>query len=156
MLHKGIEHGEVDGTGKKIGVVYTCWNAAYIDVLRERVTRALCDHGVSPEDIVTRAVPGAFELARGAQELLETYSLDAIVCLGVLIKGETMHFEYIADATAQGIMRVGLDAQTPVIFGVLTCLNEQQVLARIDAEGQDHGYEWGKSALMMCQARTQE
>ncbi|OHF01096.1 6,7-dimethyl-8-ribityllumazine synthase, partial [Colletotrichum orchidophilum] len=74
---------------------------------------------------------------------------DAIIAVGVLIKGETMHFEYIADAVSHGLMRVGLDTGVPVIFGVLTVLNDEQAQARagLTAGGHNHGEDWGLAAV---------
>ncbi|KAG0294312.1 hypothetical protein BGZ98_001811 [Dissophora globulifera] len=81
-------------------------------------------------------------------------AFDAVICIGVLIKGSTMHFEYICEAVSQGIMRVGLDSGLPVIFGVLTCLNEEQALSRagMDAagKGHNHGLDWGSGAVEMA------
>jgi 6,7-dimethyl-8-ribityllumazine synthase len=78
-----------------------------------------------------------------------TTPFDAVIAIGVLIKGETMHFEYIADAVTHGLMRVQLDAGVPVIFGVLTVLNEEQGLARAgQGKGShNHGEDWGKAAV---------
>ncbi|KAI1096069.1 6,7-dimethyl-8-ribityllumazine synthase [Rostrohypoxylon terebratum] len=78
-----------------------------------------------------------------------TQPFDAIVAIGVLIKGETMHFEYIADAVSQGLMRVGLDLGIPVIFGVLTVLDETQAKARagLTPDGHNHGEDWGSAAV---------
>ncbi|KAF9436397.1 hypothetical protein BGZ76_004092 [Entomortierella beljakovae] len=81
-------------------------------------------------------------------------AFDAVICIGVLIKGSTMHFEYICEAVTQGIMRVGLDSGLPVIFGVLTCLNEEQALNRAgldkDGKGHNHGLDWGSGAVEMA------
>ncbi|KAG0045852.1 hypothetical protein BGZ83_008933 [Gryganskiella cystojenkinii] len=81
-------------------------------------------------------------------------AFDAVICIGVLIKGSTMHFEYICDAVSQGIMRVGLDSGVPVIFGVLTCLNEEQALSRAGMDkagkGHNHGIDWGQGAVEMA------
>ncbi|KAF9926904.1 hypothetical protein BGZ75_007956 [Mortierella antarctica] len=81
-------------------------------------------------------------------------AFDAVICIGVLIKGSTMHFEYICDAVSQGIMRVGLDSGVPVIFGVLTCLNEEQALSRAGMDsagkGHNHGLDWGSGAVEMA------
>ena len=76
-------------------------------------------------------------------------SFDAIVAIGVLIKGETMHFEYIADAVSHGLMKVQLDQGVPVIFGLLTVLNEEQAMARagLDGKGHCHGEDWGAAAV---------
>ncbi|KAF8940110.1 6,7-dimetjyl-8-ribityllumazine synthase [Dissophora ornata] len=81
-------------------------------------------------------------------------AFDAVICIGVLIKGSTMHFEYICEAVTQGIMRVGLDSGLPVIFGVLTCLTEDQALSRAgmdkDGKGHNHGLDWGSGAVEMA------
>ncbi|KAG0000929.1 hypothetical protein BGZ79_005302 [Entomortierella chlamydospora] len=81
-------------------------------------------------------------------------AFDAVICIGVLIKGSTMHFEYICEAVTQGIMRVGLDSGLPVIFGVLTCLNEEQALSRAgmdkEGKGHNHGLDWGSGAVEMA------
>ncbi|KAH8925189.1 6,7-dimethyl-8-ribityllumazine synthase-like protein [Atractiella rhizophila] len=81
-----------------------------------------------------------------------TCPFSAVIAIGVLIKGSTMHFEYIADAVSQGLMRVQLDSGVPVIFGVLTCLNDEQALQRAGVkgswgEGHNHGIDWGKAAV---------
>ena len=75
---------------------------------------------------------------------------DAVIAIGVLIKGETMHFEYIADTVSQGLMRVGLDTGVPVIFGLLTVLNENQAMARagmVEGEMHNHAFDWGNAAV---------
>ncbi|KAI1317844.1 hypothetical protein EDD11_007646 [Mortierella claussenii] len=81
-------------------------------------------------------------------------AFDAVICIGVLIKGSTMHFEYICEAVSQGLMRVGLDSGLPVIFGVLTCLNEEQALSRAGMDkagkGHNHGLDWGSGAVEMA------
>ena len=78
-----------------------------------------------------------------------TAPFDAIIAIGVLIKGETMHFEYIADAVSHGLMRVQLDSGVPVVFGLLTVLSEEQALARagVDGKGHCHGEDWGSAAV---------
>lgn len=84
-----------------------------------------------------------------------TGPFDALIAIGVLIKGETMHFEYIADSVSQGLMRVGLDTGVPVIFGVLTVLNDEQAKARagLTANGHNHGEDWGLAAVEMAVKR---
>jgi 6,7-dimethyl-8-ribityllumazine synthase len=80
----------------------------------------------------------------------ETVAFDAVIAIGVLIKGETMHFEYIAEAVSIGLMRVGLDTNVPVIFGVLTVLTEEQAMARagmIQGQMHNHAYDWGSAAV---------
>ncbi|KAF9158904.1 hypothetical protein DFQ27_000264 [Actinomortierella ambigua] len=85
-------------------------------------------------------------------------AFDAVICIGVLIKGSTMHFEYICEAVTQGIMRVGLDTGIPVVFGVLTCLTEEQALNRagMDGKGHNHGEDWGTGAVEMALLNTRQ
>jgi 6,7-dimethyl-8-ribityllumazine synthase len=86
-------------------------------------------------------------------------TVDAIICTGVLIKGETLHFEYISDAVTKGIMDVNLGTMTPVIYGVLNCLNEEQVVKRSQNNpsvgGHNHGEDWGKTAVEMAIMRNE-
>ena len=116
------------------------------------VNESLTSCGVQPSNVFTTYVPGSFELPVTAKLLAMSKRVDVIVCLGCLIKGDTMHFEYIADATAQGIMKVSLDTNLPVLFGVLTVLNKEQALSRSSGEGNE-GLSWGTSAVEMGLAR---
>jgi 6,7-dimethyl-8-ribityllumazine synthase len=97
--------------------------------------------GSSTTDLSSLATPGADSPASGP--------FDAIIAIGVLIKGETMHFEYISDAVSQGLMRVQLDTGVPVIFGVLTVLDDEQAKARagITVGSHNHGEDWGLAAV---------
>ncbi len=109
-----------------------------------------CD--VKPSNVFTIFVPGAFELPITARLLAASKRVDVIVCLGCLDKGETMHFEYIAEAVANGIMQVALESYVPCIFGVLTVLNKGQAIARSTGTGNE-GLGWGKAALEIRLAR---
>ena len=142
---KGITFGQLNGGGKRVGIVATMWNRVLVDRLVEECVRGLKDAGVEGDAVVIERVPGAFELPRGAKMLIDGGLVDAVVCIGVLVKGETMHFEYISDAVSRGIMGLNLQTDIPVIYGVLNCLSEEQVGARIK-----HGYEWGMSAVHMA------
>jgi len=86
--------------------------------------------GAKKSHIVRRNVPGSFELPLGAQWMAEDKGIDAVICLGCVIQGETPHFDYICQAVAHGIMKVGLKTNKPVAFGVLTTLNKRQALER--------------------------
>ena len=147
-MSKGITFEKLNGEGLKIGVVAARWNEEYTSSLRADCVRALRDTGVSDEDIVVSEVPGSFEVVLGAKYLLDQ-GVDAVVAIGCLIKGETMHFEYICDVVSTGLMQLGTDIGKPVIFGVLTCLTEEQ--ARVRSIGEhNHGYGWGQSAVEMA------
>ncbi len=121
-----------------------------------------------PLQLPVLQVPGAYELPMGAQLAIGHAGrmrrpFDAVICLGCLIKGDTMHFEYIADAVSQGIMRVGLDTGVPVIFGVLTVLTLEQALVRagLGKDGapetghHNHGIEWAQTALKLAAMRRE-
>lgn len=156
-MNKGITHKEADGGGLKIGITVSRWNEKYTSKLLERCRKALLDSGVSEENINIIQVPGSYELPFAAKHLIESVQVDVVVCLGCLIKGSTMHFEYIAEAVSQGIMNLNLNSGTPVIFGVLTCLDEEQAEERVSEEGKDHGYEWGVSAVemgLLCKSKV--
>lgn len=109
------------------------------------------------ENIFIKEVPGAYELPYAAKLLAMSGTVDAIICAGVLIKGDTYHFEYISEAVAKGIMQVNLATNTPVIYGVLNCLDEAQVAKRSsnDNGGHNHGEDWGKTAVEMAIMRRE-
>lgn len=115
--------------------------------------QALLACHVKESDIVVVDVPGSYELPFGASCLIKgEQPVDAVICVGCLIKGETMHFEYICEAVSQGVMKLGLESGVPVIFGVLTCLNEKQALARagLGEHSHNHGSDWGTTAVEMA------
>ncbi len=112
---------------------------------------ALREAGVLEGDIVTFAVPGAYELAQAAQRVAEVERWDAVVCLGCLIRGETPHFEYIATAAAEGIMRAAQATGVPIAFGVLTTNTAEEALARAGDGPANKGRESATAALEMAQ-----
>jgi 6,7-dimethyl-8-ribityllumazine synthase len=137
--------GEVDGSGLRVGVVATRWHPHIADTLLGRAEAALADCGIT--DTVTVRVPGAVELPVVVQQLARDF--DAVVALGVVIKGGTPHFEYVCDAVTAGLTRVALDEGTPVGNGVLTCDTEGQALDRSGRPGahEDKGYDAAMAAV---------
>lgn len=105
--------------------------------------------GPSATDLLASSTPDLTSLPGGSST--SSGAFDAIIAIGVLIKGETMHFEYIAESTCQGLMRVQLDTGVPVILGVLTVLTDDQAKARagVDGKGHNHGEDWGLAAVEM-------
>mmetsp|Transcript_77357 Transcript_77357/g.160803 ORF Transcript_77357/g.160803 Transcript_77357/m.160803 type:complete len:176 (+) Transcript_77357:83-610(+) len=140
---RGLDLPELDGTGLKVAIVSARWNKPVCEALVNAAKEAMGT--VKVQDITVEYVAGAYELPFAAQVLLATKKYDGVICIGCLIKGETMHFEYICEAVSQGIMRLNLDWKTPVIYGVLTVLNEEQAKARAGLAGDGHnsGKEWG-------------
>lgn len=145
---KGITFEKLDGSDLRIGIVTARWNAEHTNALLEGCKSALLDSGVKEDNIVVQDVPGAFELLYGAANMIDR-EVDAVVVIGALIKGETMHFEYIAEAVSQGVMKLNIESTIPVIFGVLTCLTEEQVRARCKGDN-NHGDSWGRTAVEMA------
>ncbi|MDA8203586.1 MAG: 6,7-dimethyl-8-ribityllumazine synthase [Chloroflexi bacterium] len=139
MTGSGVARGapagdDPDGRGLRIGIVAARFNAEIVEVLVETARDELRRLGVRSEDVVLLRVPGAFELPIAARALLRSAAPpDAVICLGAVIQGETRHFDFVAGAAADGILRVGLDSGRPVIFGVLTTNTLAQ--ARDRAEG---------------------
>jgi 6,7-dimethyl-8-ribityllumazine synthase len=130
----------------KLGIVATRWNAKITDVLLERALAAAKAAGLEEEPTVVR-VAGAIELPVVAQALARNH--DAVVALGVVIRGGTPHFDYVCDSVTAGLTRVALDESTPVGNGVLTCDTEEQAIARSGGpdSAEDKGYEATVAAL---------
>ena len=130
----------------RVAVVAASWHEVVMAGLMAGAQRALADHKVEAPVVVR--VTGTFELAVVAGALAKE-GYDAIVALGVVIRGGTPHFEYVCRAATDGLTRVALDSGTPVGFGVLTCDDDDQALARAGLEGsvEDKGYEAASAAL---------
>ncbi len=125
-----------NGADFKIGIVVSEWNEKITLNLLKGAKKALLDNGVKEENIQVRFVPGAFELPLGCQFMCEKGEVDGVVAIGVVIQGETKHFDFVCDGATQGIKDVNLKYNTPVAFCVLTDNNEQQ---SIDRSGGIHG-----------------
>ncbi|HRH68943.1 MAG TPA: 6,7-dimethyl-8-ribityllumazine synthase [Flavobacteriales bacterium] len=138
------------GAGRRFALVVSEWNIAITDALRKGAKDTLLKHGVSNVDIVEAWVPGSFELASGAQFLLEKGGLHGVICLGSVVRGETPHFDFVCQGTTQGIMAVGLKFSVPVIFGVLTDDSMDQARARSGGKHGNKGIDCAVAALKMA------
>lgn len=136
----------IDCHDLRVAVVASSWHEQVMDGLIAGAQRALADHRVEAPVVVR--VTGAFELPVVALALANQ-GYDAVVALGVVIRGGTPHFDYVCNAATDGLTRVALDTQTPVGFGLLTCDTEQQALDRAGLEGsiEDKGYDSAAAAL---------
>jgi len=147
-----------DASGLRLAVVATTWHADITDVLVERALACAAEYGVLDATVLRAA--GAIELPVLVQELARTH--DAVVALGVVIRGGTPHFEYVCDAVTYGLIRVALDERTPIGNGVLTCDTIEQARERSGAPGsiEDKGAEATAAALhtalALAQLRNQE
>lgn len=128
--------------GLVVGIVQSSYNPKITDALLETCKKTLLDSNISAENIKVMKVPGAFEIPFVCQRLYETESPDVIIALGAIIKGETPHFDFIANACGQGIMNLSLKLNIPIIFGILTTNTLAQAEAR-----KDKGIEAALSAL---------
>jgi 6,7-dimethyl-8-ribityllumazine synthase len=134
----------LDISSKKFGIVVSEWNEQVTESLFSGAVETLLTHGAKKENIFRKNVPGSFELTLGAQWLAELEEIDAVICLGCVIQGETKHFDFICGAVAHGITNVALKYNKPVIFGVLTPNTLQQAL---DRSGGKHGNKGDEAAI---------
>jgi 6,7-dimethyl-8-ribityllumazine synthase len=125
-----------NGADFKVGIVVSEWNDTITNNLFEGAKQALLDNGVSESNILVRYVPGAFELPLASQFMLDNTDVDGVVAIGVVIQGETRHFDFVCQGATQGLMNVMLEYNSPVSFCLLTDNNIQQ---SIDRSGGVHG-----------------
>jgi 6,7-dimethyl-8-ribityllumazine synthase len=148
MSGNGTPKLAIDASGIKVSIVVTSWHEGITGGLLAGAERALKAAGNSDYKVIR--VPGAFELPLGAQLAIQN-GAEVVVALGVVIQGETPHFDYVCDAATSGLTRVQLDTSVPIGFGLLTVANEKQALDRAGLEGskEDKGAEAVEAAIMM-------
>jgi 6,7-dimethyl-8-ribityllumazine synthase len=135
------------GKGLRVGIVRARWNSHVVDRLADGVRRGLLSTGVLEPDIVEVSVPGSFEIPFGARVLATSGRVDAVVCIGTVVRGETTHYDIVAGECAAGIQQVQLSTGVPIGFGVLTVENEEQALARSQGDG---GHNVGEEAAWVA------
>jgi 6,7-dimethyl-8-ribityllumazine synthase len=136
-------------SGKKVAIVVSEWNTEITEALYEGAYSTLIEKGLKKENIIKKYVPGSFELSIGAQKMAAHKEIDAVICVGCVIRGETSHFDFICQAVATGITDVSLKYDKPVIFGVLTTENKQQAFDRAGGKHGNKGDEAGITAVKM-------
>ncbi len=129
---------------KVFAIVVAEWNTEVTGALYAGAVNTLVAHGALAHNIHTVSVPGSFELSLGAQKMAQKEEVDAVICLGCVIQGETRHFDFICQAVADGITNVSLKYDKPVIFGVLTPNNQAQAM---DRAGGKHGNKGDEAAI---------
>jgi 6,7-dimethyl-8-ribityllumazine synthase len=137
--------------GKLFGIVASRYHEELTKQLVENAVEALSSFGAKKDDVTTVWVPGAFEIPLAARAMLQQHSFDAVICLGIVVKGETMHDQYIAREVARGIAQLNQATGTPVIFGVLTVQSLEQAKARCGGDKGDKGTEAAETAVHMLQ-----
>lgn len=145
---KPIE-GKLIGTGKKFAIIQSKFNDFIGEGLLKAANDCLVKHGVNENNIDIIKVPGAFELASTADRLAAKKKYDAIICLGVIIRGATPHFDFVASATSNGISQVAQKHSLPVIFGVLTTDTIEQAIERAGTKFGNKGWDAALAALEM-------
>lgn len=133
-----------DVSGKTFAIVVSEWNTDVTHALYTGAYDTLLKYGAKEENIISTKVPGSFELSLGAQKMAQQKNIDAVICLGCVIQGETRHFDFICQAVADGITNVSLKYDKPVIFGVLTPNTQEQAM---DRAGGKHGNKGDEAAI---------
>ncbi|UTW66741.1 6,7-dimethyl-8-ribityllumazine synthase [bacterium SCSIO 12643] len=144
-----------NGNKYTIAIIRSEWNEDITQNLADGAESALLDNGVLEENIIRHDVPGAYELPLAAQWMANKPEIDAVVCIGTVIRGETSHFDFVSQAVSQGVKDVSLKTNKPIIFGVLTDDTKQQSIDRSGGILGNKGVEAGVTALKMLGLRDQ-
>lgn len=142
--------GAFDGRNLRVAVIASRFNETIARSLLEGAVDCLKRHGVTENDITVAWVPGAFELPAAAKRLAESGEVDAIVCVGAVIRGETAHFDYVAGHAAKGIGDAALATGIPIMFGVLTTDTVEQAANRAGGKMGNKGFEAALGAIEMA------
>ncbi len=144
-----VFEGNLDGKDCAIGIVVSKFNELVTSRLQAGAEEALQQLGVDLDKLHLLRVPGAFELPLAAKALTQSQQVDAVICLGAVIRGETAHFEYISEHASRGIGNVTLETGIPIIFGVLTTNTVEQAMERSESSERNKGAEAARSAVEM-------
>jgi 6,7-dimethyl-8-ribityllumazine synthase len=142
---------KINLSGRRFAIVVAEWNEEITEALYEGAHHALLTAGAKAKHIVRKTVPGSFELPLAAKWCADRKDIDAVICIGCVIQGDTPHFDYICQAVSHGIMKVGLDSGKPVAFGVLTTLNRKQALERAGGSLGNKGEEAAATVISMLE-----
>lgn len=155
-LLPGIEIDASDlSFAPRIGIAISQFNRPVVDLLERGCMEALDEAGLAPEQVTLVRVPGAFELPLVCQRLAQSGQFDAVIALGAVIRGETPHFDYVAEAVERGVLDTQLSFELPVIFGVLTTDTGEQAYQRARPEAGDKGGAAARAALEMISVLQQ-
>lgn len=146
--------GVPDARGLRFGIVVSDWNSDITGALLDGAVKTLRKHGVKKRDILVTRVPGSFELTAGARMMASEEKLNAVICLGCVIRGETPHFDFICQGVSYGITQLNIIYKIPIIFGVLTTLNIEQAAERAGGKLGNKGDEAAIAAIKMAALRV--
>ena len=142
--------GTFDARGRRFAIVAAQFNDVVVSKLLDGAVAAFRSHGIAEDDLIVVWVPGAFELPLTARRLAAAGLHDAVVCLGAVVRGETAHFDYVADVAASGIREASADTGIPVVFGVLTTDALDQAMARAGGDHGNKGWDAAVAGLEMA------
>jgi len=145
-----IYEGSFNAEGLKFAIVVSRFNHFIADKLLSGAMDAIYRHGGKEEDITVVRVPGSFEIPSVANKLVESGKYDAIICLGVLIRGDTPHFDYIASEVSKGIANIAINSGIPVLFGVITADTIEQAIERAGTKQGNKGFDTAMAAIEMA------
>ncbi len=135
--------------GMSFGIIVADWNDTYTYAMAQGAIDTLIAHGAEPGHIEVRHVPGSFELIYGTAKMVKEGHVDAVIAIGCVIRGDTPHFDYICQGTTQGLAELNSRGSVPVIYGLLTCDNEQQAADRTGGKLGNKGVECAVTAIKM-------
>ena len=153
-MAKYIE-GNLQAEGKKFGIIVSRFNSFIAEKLLEGAIDTLLRSGASDDDIDVVRVPGAYEIPLVALKMAKSGKYDAVICLGVIIRGATPHFDFVANEAAKGIAQAGMDTGVPTIFGVLTTETIEQAIERAGSKAGNKGSECAAAAVEMVNLLNQ-
>lgn len=141
--------GKLSAEGIKFGIIVSRFNEFFSEKLMEGAVDALKRHGASDDSIDIIRVPGSFEIPYAASRVAQANKYDSIICLGVVIKGHTPHYEYINNEVAKGVAKLSLDYNMPIIFGLVTADTLEQAIERCGSKSGNKGYAAAMTAIEM-------
>lgn len=142
--------GNLIGTGLKIGVVISRFNELLSTRLHGGAIDALQRHGVAADDVDVAWVPGAFEIPLVAKKMADSGRYDAVIALGVIIRGGTPHFEFVSAEASKGVAKASLDSGVPVMFGIITADSIEQAVERAGTKAGNKGWDAALAAIEMA------
>lgn len=150
-----IIEGKLNGTGLKIAIIASRFNDLITAKLIEGAQDMLVRHGVIDDEITIYKVPGAFEIPQAAKQVVKKGGINAVICLGAVIRGETPHFNYVSAEVTKGIALVSMETNLPVVYGIITADNFDQAFDRAGGKAGNKGADAAQTAMEMASLHSQ-
>ncbi len=147
--------GKLEAKGSRFAIIVSRFNSFISDRLLGGAMDALERNGAEPEDIAIVWVPGSFEIPLAAKKLALSQKVDAVICLGALLRGDTPHFDHLASVVTKELAAVGLESGIPVVHGILTCNTMEQAVERAGLKSGNRGFDAALTAIEMIQVLKQ-